>query len=50
MWFYKILKTEDPTVSEEQLNGLGKAGWELVTILNWNGEWYYYLKQPRLSG
>jgi len=45
---YKILSTDKPTASEAQLSDLGKDGWELVTIVNWNNTWYYYFK--RLKG
>jgi hypothetical protein len=46
---YKILVTDAPTASEAQLNGFGKEGWQLATILQFGGKWYYYLqriKQP----
>lgn len=50
MYEYRILKTNEPTASEAQLNEFGKDGWELVTIISWNEEWFYYLKRPTLSG
>ena len=46
---YKILVTDAPTASEVQLNDFGKEGWQLATILQFGGKWYYYLqrvKQP----
>ena len=45
---YKILKTENPNASEEQLNNdFGRKGWLLVQILEWDGEYYYYFARPK---
>ena len=41
-YIYKILVTDTPEASEEQLNGFGKEGWMLSNILFWNGKYYYY--------
>jgi len=38
----KILQTNQPTASEEQLNEFGLEGWKLVTIIEWDNTWYYY--------
>ena len=46
---YKILVTDAPTASETQLNGFGKEGWQLSTIVLFAGKWYYYfqrIKEP----
>lgn len=45
MFEYKILETEEPTASEDQLCGFGNDGWELITILEWQGKFYYYFKR-----
>lgn len=42
MYEYKILNTEHPTCSVEQLNNFGNDGWKLITIYEWSGKWYYY--------
>jgi len=42
---YKILVTDAPTASEAQLNGFGKEGWQLATIVLFAGKWYYYLQR-----
>ena len=47
MYEYRILKTDHPTASENQLNEFGGAGWELITIIHWGDEWYYYFKRVR---
>jgi len=49
MYENKILKTEAPIASEEQLNEFGADGWELTTIVFWDGNWYYYFKRAKLS-
>ena len=47
---YKILETVEPTASERQLNeDLGASGWLLVTIIEWNGKWFYYFARPKNS-
>jgi hypothetical protein len=46
---YKIMVTDAPTASETQLNGFGKEGWQLATIVLFGGKWYYYfqrIKEP----
>jgi len=45
MYEYKILRTESPTASEEQLDGFGSEGWELCTIIPWMRAFYYYFKR-----
>ena len=45
---YKILATDAPTASEEQLNDYGKEGWQLATIVFWSNKWYYYLQRVKL--
>lgn len=47
MWEYKILVTENPTASEEQLNEMGKGNWSLVCIVPWSSSWYYYFQRER---
>ncbi len=49
MFEYKILQTDEPTASEMQLNGFGDEGWELVTIMQWNGSAYYFFKRRRAA-
>ena len=49
MYENKILRTEAPIASEKQLDGFGEARWELVTIISWDGNWYYYFKRAKLS-
>ena len=45
MFEYKIMTTDQPTATEEQLNGYGKDGWELVPIFRYDYLWYYYFKR-----
>ena len=42
---YKILQTDKPEASEDQLNEQGMAGWALVAIVCWQEKWYYYFMQ-----
>jgi len=44
---YKIMVTDAPTASEAQLNGFGKEGWQLATIVPFGGKWYYYFQRIR---
>src|SRR5262245_53115622 len=49
-WEYKQVVrslSENKFPSEEELNRLGKDGWELVTILNSSGFLYLYFKRPK---
>ena len=39
---YRILKTNAPAVTEEQLNEFGSEGWQLQCILPWSDMFYYY--------
>jgi len=54
-WTYKAIKMSYPTfarsavrlsVIEDELNRLGRDGWELVTTSNDGLEITYYLKRP----
>lgn len=42
MYEYKILETDTPTATVEQLNEFGENGWQLQTILPWKGRFLYY--------
>jgi hypothetical protein len=49
-WEYKQVVrslSENKFPSEEELNRLGKDGWELVAILNSSGFLYLYFKRPK---
>ena len=49
MYENKILQTDEPTASEQQLNDFGNEGWELIAIVPWEGKWYYYFKRPKMA-
>jgi hypothetical protein len=48
-WEYKVVTTNasDELVSEDELNALGKVGWELVGVLTLSGTVRFYLKRVR---
>jgi hypothetical protein len=49
-WEHRILNTsaaDDPRVTEEALNALGKEGWELVGVVPHSGVVQLYLKRAR---
>jgi hypothetical protein len=41
---YHILQADSP-INDEQLNDLAAEGWELVTIIQWRGAFYFYFKR-----
>lgn len=45
MFEYRIYEISTPTVSEGMLNELGQKHWELVTIVSWDNQWFYYFKR-----
>lgn len=47
---YRIMSTDKPTATEEQLNELGKLGWVLLTIYPWEGKHYYYFYRVKSNG
>lgn len=49
MYEYRILETKTPTATEDQLNRYAEQGWELVTIVGWEGEWFYYFKRAKVA-
>jgi hypothetical protein len=49
-WEYKVLArdvTGEQLLSEQELNGLGTAGWELAGVATVGGIVRFYLKRPR---
>ena len=44
VWQYKVL-TRDLVPSEEELNALGKEGWELAAVLTHHGAVHFYFKR-----
>ena len=48
-WQYRVItRTVDETpLSEEELNGLGKEGWELVAVVPQSKRVQFYLKRIR---
>jgi hypothetical protein len=50
VWEYKLVTknmTGDEMVSEQELNGLGAAGWELVGVATVGDAVRFYFKRPR---
>jgi hypothetical protein len=45
---YKVLMALE-LISEEQLNELGRLNWQLCSIAQWNGVWYFYLRREKGS-
>jgi len=45
-WQYKVLIPAEP-LSEEQLNALGKEGWELAAVLTKGRATYFYFKRMK---
>jgi hypothetical protein len=51
-WEYQVLSNPNPKDEHDQLNKLGKDGWELVSVLTWeaNGNtipgYIFYFKRP----
>jgi hypothetical protein len=46
-WEYTILRPSYEVSLEEQMNQLGKDGWELVFVVApTNSSWEYYFKRP----
>ena len=44
---YKLMATDTPTASEDQLNNdFGAEGWLLQQIYEFNGSWYYVFARP----
>ena len=49
-WEYKVVSwsaTEDASASADELNALGKDGWEMVAIVPLADRLQFYLKRPR---
>ena len=44
VWQYKVL-TRDLVLGEEELNALGKEGWELAAVLQHHGAVHFYFKR-----
>ena len=46
-WEYKIIRpnTDDARPSEQELNALGRDGWELVSVIIVEGVAHFYLKR-----
>jgi hypothetical protein len=44
VWQYKVL-TRDLVPGEEELNALGKEGWELSGVLTHHGAVHFYFKR-----
>lgn len=43
---YRILKSTEQPVSEDTMNSLGKAGWDLIQIVEADrGVWFFYFKR-----
>ena len=40
-WEYKTMEAAEPTVSQDQLNAVGKEGWLLVQIYPLREKWIY---------
>jgi hypothetical protein len=48
IWQYKVLTRDVPlSLSEEELNALGKQGWELAAVLTQGGVAHFYFKRMR---
>ena len=51
-WEYQVLSNPNPKDEHDELNKLGKDGWELVSVLAWeaNGStipgYIFYFKRP----
>ena len=41
---HKVLAAET-LISEQQLDELGRDGWELITIVQWEKKFYFYFKR-----
>jgi hypothetical protein len=41
---HKVLSATTP-INEEQLDTLSNEGWELITIIEWQGAFYFYFKR-----
>ena len=41
---YKVLMAAR-LISEEQLNDMAQQGWRLITIVQWNGQFYLYFSR-----
>jgi hypothetical protein len=46
VWQYKVL-TRDLVPGEEELNTLGKEGWELAAVLTHHGAVHFYFKRMK---
>jgi hypothetical protein len=48
VWQYKVLSRDVPlSPSEEELNTLGKEGWELTAVLSQGGVTRFYFKRMK---
>ena len=48
VWQYKVVTRDVPlSPSEEELNTLGKEGWELTAVLSQGGVTHFYFKKMR---
>jgi hypothetical protein len=48
VWQYKVLTRDIPlSPSEEELNMLGKDGWELIAVLTRGGVTHFYFKRMK---
>jgi len=46
VWQYKVL-TRDLVLGEEELNALGKEGWELAAVLTHHSAVHFYFKRMK---
>jgi hypothetical protein len=46
IWQYKVI-SPDGTPSEEELNSLGKGGWELTAVLSQGSVVHFYFKRMK---
>ncbi len=48
VWQYKVISRDLPqALNEEELNALGKEGWELTAVLSEGGARHFYFKRMK---